>query len=241
MTRVEKRASIIAALKEDANRSDRATARQVGVSHVTVAEARKKLTTGQIENDRGLFLAKNGQPKLTTGQIETVHTPPAGTCAVCGEIEFLHDPAKRTVKAVVDWLLETLPDAPVDRICAALQRRRAAAGENEIVINWEAGKAARDLARIWSTARLDEFREHLAAGKPTRMTETEKLVLWGADKAPKQIGVPDDPARASEKLWLWWGAFPAKLHRLVSEIARRTNAPPPPMPKYDPEEADIPF
>jgi hypothetical protein len=108
---------------------------------------------------------------------------------------------------------------------AALQRQLDANPESEIVINWEAGAAARDLARLWSTARLDAFREHLAAGKPTRITETEKLAIWGSDKAPKLISIPDDPARAAEKLWLWWGATPDKLDRLASEIDRRTRAP----------------
>jgi hypothetical protein len=50
---------------------------------------------------------------------------------------------------VVDWLLQVLPDAPVDRIIGALKRQRdTVAGESEITIAWEAGRAARDLARL---------------------------------------------------------------------------------------------
>ena len=37
------------------------------------------------------------------------------------------------------------------------------------VINWEAGKAARDLCRVLGTDRLDELRDQLANGHSTRM------------------------------------------------------------------------
>lgn len=107
----------------------------------------------------------------------------------------------------------------------------------EIDIAWEAGDAARDLVRLWSTTQLDMFREHLDAGKPTRMTTTEKFILWGSGKAPKRIVIPDDPAAAAARLWLWWGTTPKKLRRLGREIARRTQVPPPPVPRCD----DIPF
>lgn len=49
MNRAEKRDAIMAALREDRRRSDRAIAREVGVSHATVAEVRRKLTSGEID------------------------------------------------------------------------------------------------------------------------------------------------------------------------------------------------
>ena len=76
------------------------------------------------------------------------------------------------------------------------------------------------------------------------MTETEKLSLWGNAKAPRSISIPDDPARAAEKLWLFWGATPSKLYRLCYEMGRRTQSPQrelPPRPKWDPEDGDMPF
>jgi hypothetical protein len=156
--------------------------------------------------------------------------------------DWLHDPSKRTPGAVAAWLIETFPHA-IDRIIGALQRQRATAfGESKITISWEAGRGARDLARLWSTERLDELRQHLAEGAPARMTEAEKLALWGSERAPKSISIPDDPREAAAKLWLFWGQTPGKLTRLRSEIARRTKAPkPPPAPRSPPEDPDIPF
>jgi hypothetical protein len=91
MNRAEKRDAIVAALREDPRRPDRAIARELGISHATVAEARKRLTGGQIETDQ--------RPR--GGQIETDHWP-----------DWLQDPSKRTVDAVVGWLLRMWPDAP---------------------------------------------------------------------------------------------------------------------------------
>ena len=55
------------------------------------------------------------------------------------------------------------------------------------------------------------------------MTDTERRALWGSAKAPKSIAIPDDPGGAATKLWLWWGATPSKLRRLVYELGRRTK------------------
>jgi hypothetical protein len=247
MTRAEKRDALLAALQEEPNRSDRAIAREVGVSHVTVAALRKKLTSGQIEDANGRIetgqrsgngqIAGSGSVHRDGGQIDTDHSRPNG-CPFCVDL------AARTFGSAAKWLVERYPAHAIRGLMAALQQQLDANPESEIVINWEAGAAARDLARLWSTARLDEFREHLAAGKPTRMTETEKLSLWRNAKAPRSISIADDPARAAEKLWLFWGATPNKLHRLRFEIGRRTQAPqpePPPRPKWDPEDGDVPF
>jgi hypothetical protein len=73
------------------------------------------------------------------------------------------------------------------------------------------------------------------------MTETEKLALWGSDKTPKSIRIPDHPVKAAAKLWLHWGATPGKLGHLRDEIGRRTKAPEPPRRIYDPAEQGIPF
>ena len=146
MSRAEKRAAILAALKEDATRSDRAIAVLVGASPTTVGEVRKRLWADpQIETGR------HGEGvQIETGrhgegvQIKPDHCP-----------DWLRDPAKRTPAAVAAWLIATFPDA-VDRIIAALQRREVADPSSQsLVISWEAARAARDLARLWSTARLD--------------------------------------------------------------------------------------
>ncbi len=74
------------------------------------------------------------------------------------------------------------------------------------------------------------------------MTDTELRALWGSEKAPKSIRIPDDPVNAVAKLWLYWGATPKKLTRLRYEIGRRTKAPEP-IRAWNPDEedTDIPF
>jgi hypothetical protein len=220
----------------------------VGADHKTVAAVRKAMRgSGEIETPHRGEIPHTGD----SGQIRSAEIPQTGKLAANGEIEipqshpngcpFCNPTNERTFGNAAAWLIETHSAAAVRSLIAALQRRLDAKPEAEIVIAWEAGAAARDLARLWSTAMLDEFREHLAAGRPTRMTETEKLSLWGSDKAPKSISIPDDPARAAEKLWLFWGATPKKLRRLAEEIGGRTQAPAPPRPNYNPEDADFPL
>jgi hypothetical protein len=185
---------------------------------------------------------KQASLRVSEGQAlrSTVTTPEGVTtvteiacCPFC-------DPAKeRTFGSAAAWFAERHPPAAIRGLIAALQRRLDANADPapEIEIAWEAGAAARELTRLWMTPQLDMFRKHLGAGKPTRMTTVEKFILWGSDKAPKRIAIPDDPAAAAARLWLWWGTIPKKLHRLGREIARRTQVPPPPVPRCD----DIPF
>jgi hypothetical protein len=137
MTRAEKRAAILAALREDESTSDRAIATAVGADHKTVAAVRRTMkTSGEIETPHH---GREIPHDRDDGEIRCAETPRMGKlrasgeirsnggeiCPVCAEIEFLHDPRKRTVNAVVDWLLRMLPNTPVNRICAALQRRKA--------------------------------------------------------------------------------------------------------------------
>ena len=242
MTRAEKRNAIVATLNEDPSRSDRDIARQIGVSQVTVGAVRKNLNTVQkgvqvervgvqIETEHPTSETEHPNGNVQIGQTETKHCP--------NDLDWLHDPAKRTPATVADWLLATFPHG-IDRIFAAVQRRRAATGEaSELEINWEAGKAARDLVKIWSIERLDQLRGEISKGAPTRMTDADRHAVWGSDKAPKSIYIPDDPASTAAKLWLYWGATPSKLTRLCDEIARRTNTPK--LPPPPPEDPDIPF
>jgi hypothetical protein len=246
-TRAEKRAAIERMLRAGPARSDRAIASVVGVDHKTIAAVRKDMLGGETETPLSGQIPHNGG----SGETHSAEIPQPGKSAASGEIKNPHscgsdcpfcNPAnERTFDSAPAWLIERQPPNAVHGLIAALQRRLDAKPASEITISWEAGAAARELTRQWSTTKLDEFREHLAAGKPTRMTETEKLAIWGSDKAPKSISIPDDPARAAEKLWLFWGATPGKLHRLRYEIGRRTQAPAFPRPKYNPEDADIPF
>ena len=109
----------------------------------------------------------------------------------------------------------------VDRIIPGLQRQATVQPSSELTINWEAGKAARDLSLVWSTAQLDELCRQIEDGGPTRMTEAEKHTLWGTDNVPRTISIPDDPAAAAAQLWLFWGVTPTKLSRLRAEMRRR--------------------
>ena len=209
-SRAEKRSAILAALNEDPTRSDRVIAALIGTSPTTVGAVRKTLSAG-VQIETGHPEATTGHPsdtvqieerKLDSVQIERVGIQiETGHCS--NGLDWLHDPAKRTPAAVAKWLVATFPHT-IDRIIGALQRQRAATGiEPEITISWEAGKAARELVKLWSLERLEQFREEIPKGSPTRMTDTERRALWGSDKAPKSISIPDDPARAAEKLWLF--------------------------------------
>jgi hypothetical protein len=247
MTRAEKRNAILAALEEDPSRSDREIARLVGCDGKTVAVERSKFRTAEIQPSTAEIEPVEIPHHADTAEIEIPHYGEVArateVCPTCAEIELLHDPSKRTPTVVAKWLIETFPHA-IDRIIGALQRQRdATSDESEIEINWEAGKAARDLTRIWSLDRLDQFREEITKGRPTRMTDTELRALWGSEKAPKSMSIPDDPVNAATKLWLYWGATPNKLTRLRYEIGRRTKAPEPPKPVkvWNPEEEGIPF
>jgi len=207
---------------------------------MTVAALRKKLTSGQIADASGQTETdqKSGNGQVATsgsvhrdgGQIETDHSRPNG-CPFCVDL------AERTFGSAAGWLVERYPVHAIRGLIAALQRRLDAEPESEITIAWEAGAAARDLARLWSTARLDELRDEVAKGGPTRMTDAEKEALWGSVKAPKSMSIPDDPARAAAKLWLWWGITPSKLSRFANEVRRLTRASPPP----PPDDRDYPF
>jgi len=188
------------------------------------------------KNQRSRQIETDQRPDGQIGETETDHRRRSGQietkpCPACAGIT--------TPGAVADWLLATFPHG-IDRIFAAVQRRRAATSdESEIEINWEAGKAARELVKLWSLHRLDQLLEEISKGGPTRMTGRERRALWGSDKAPRSISIPDDPIKAAAKLWRFWGATPSKLTRFAYEIARRTNAPKPPPPP--PEDPDIPF
>jgi hypothetical protein len=243
VTRAEKRSTILAALQEDYARSDRAIAALIGTSPTTVGAIRKTMPRS-VKIEIGHPEAEPGHPgpsvQIGDRKLDSVQTGETETVRRHDGPDWLHDPAKRTPAAVAAWLIATFPDA-VDRIIGALQRQRDATGvESQITISWEAGKAARDLVRLWSLERLDQLREEIAKGGPTRMTDPEKFTLWGSEKAPKSIRIPDDPIKAAAKLWLYWGARPSKLDRLNDEIARRTKAPKP-IRVWNPEEEDIPF
>jgi hypothetical protein len=57
----------------------------------------------------------------------------------------------------------------IDRLIGALERQPGPADtESEITISWEAARAAADLCGIWGIDRLDDFRQHLMDGQPTR-------------------------------------------------------------------------
>lgn len=95
----------------------------------------------------------------------------------------------------------TLQSTALSAHCNAGERQRSDR-TSDIVISWEAGRAARDLGRLSSSAPLDELRDEIARGGPTRITNTGKWALWGTGKAPKSISIPDNPARAAAKLWV---------------------------------------
>src|SRR5262249_40164981 len=125
-------------LQEDPNRSDRAIAREVGVSHVTVAALRKKLTSGQIEDASGQIetdqksgngqVAASGSVHRDGGQIETDHSRPDG-CPFCVGL------AARTFGSAVGWLVERYPVHAIRGLIAALQRRLNANPEAELTFH----------------------------------------------------------------------------------------------------------
>jgi hypothetical protein len=172
MTRVEKRNAIVAALNEDPGRSDRAIARQLGVSQVTVGAARRSLN-GAVQSEH---------PRSV--QIETEHPVQIVETALDAAKRLVASLSPRDLASFERWWSKftALPpddfDVALRRIIHRMER-----------IGWKS---------LADNNGLDSLAEYFELTVPELL---DPVNIWLDERRGEEPFLHNDSARESFKRW----------------------------------------